>query len=235
MSGVNQQLFYLGTQDSSSSTTDENSIEFVIRQLMNERTHIELVQVQSVTNTPGQFASVGQVNVLPLVNDLDGYGNAIQHDTVSGLSYFRYAGGNNAILLDPQVGDIGIAVIADKDPSVIKATQAQGNPGSRGRSRREYGFYFGLHLGNSNPNQYVQFLSQGINIVDDYGNKIQMANNGVTITTSGGSMMLDTSGNLHVSGNIFWNTSTTATDAAGHVHSGVQGGTGDTGAPVAGT
>jgi Phage protein Gp138 N-terminal domain len=42
-------------------------------------------------------------------------------------------------------------------------------------------------------------------------------------------------GSLHVSGNIFWNAGSTATDAAGHKHSDVTTGNDQTGAPVPGT
>jgi uncharacterized protein involved in type VI secretion and phage assembly len=99
-----------------------------------------------------------------------------------------------------------------------------------------------IRINGSAQNQFmaskssiVQDQHGNITLTDATGNKVAMAPNGVTVSTTGGSMLLDQQGNLHVSGNIYWNTATTATDAAGHQHSNVQNGLSVTGAPVAGT
>ena len=47
----------------------------------------------------------------PLVNMLDGAGDATEHGTIFGLHYTRLQGGANAIILDPQVDDIGWAAV----------------------------------------------------------------------------------------------------------------------------
>lgn len=67
------------------------------------------------------------------------------------------------------------------------------------------------------------------------GATIQCDASGNINLTAGASTNVVVSGNLRVSGNIFWNTATTATDAAGHKHSGVTTGSGQTDIPVPGT
>ncbi len=92
--------------------------------------------------------------------------------------------------------------------------------------------------GRSQPNELNPATSSAsVQIRDDAGQNVFSfdGTNGLVITMPGGTLKFDASGNLHVSGNVFWNTATTATDAAGHIHSGVQTGTSDSGPPVAGS
>jgi phage baseplate assembly protein gpV len=98
---------------------------------------------------------------------VDAAGNAYPHTTIFNVPYLRMFGGNNgnAIILDPQPGDIGVAVFASRDITSVKATQAQANPGSA----RQYDFsdalYIGGMLNGGTPTQYIQFTAEGITIV----------------------------------------------------------------------
>ena len=76
----------------------------------------------------------------------------------------RAQGGTNAIIIDPQVGDVGICIFADKDSSSVVATGAQANPGSRRRFTVTDGIYLGGML-NGTPVQYIQFLANAISII----------------------------------------------------------------------
>ena len=178
--------YLLGAQGPGSDVTAPNVLEFVVNRLMNKRCHVELASVVSCSNTPGKIGAVGTVNVQPLVNQLDGFGNAVPHGVVYGLSYFRYAGGQNGIVLDPQPGDIGLVVVADRDPSVVKSTGQQSNPGSLGRSRREYGIYIGLCQGNANLSRYISFSNSGITIEAKNGSTVTMfADGDISISSNG--------------------------------------------------
>lgn len=64
------------------------------------------------------------------------------------------------MIVDPVIGDIGIAVFADRDISTVKRTKAQGNPGSRRRFDAADGMYLGGLL-NSAPTNYLQLSSDG--------------------------------------------------------------------------
>jgi len=154
---------YAGQQRPENRNSDYNAIAFTVAQLLNQRNHATLVQVKAVTNDGG-VSPVGFVDVLPLVNQLDGNNNAIEHVVVHNVPYNRLQGGTDAVILDPKVGDIGLAVFADKDISSVKANKAQANPGSKRRGSMSDGLYFGGFL-NGTPSQYVQFSAGGINVV----------------------------------------------------------------------
>jgi hypothetical protein len=139
-----------------------NNLSFVVQQALSKMQTATLVRIESCTNSGG-LSPVGYVDVTPLVNQIDGQGNAIKHVTIYNLPYFRLQGGANGIIIDPQKNDIGVAVFASRDISKIKTTKKQGNPGSR----RQYSFADGLYLGgmlNGTPTQYIQFNTTGIRI-----------------------------------------------------------------------
>ena len=159
---ANNILGIKGAQDVSSANSEFNAISFLVNQILAGKNFSTLVKVKSVTN-PGSVSPVGFVDVQPLVNMMDGDNNAIPHGIVSNIPYFRMQGGADAIILDPKVGDIGIAVFADRDISAVKASKAAANPGSMRRSDMADGMYIGGFL-NGTPTQYVQFSSAGIKI-----------------------------------------------------------------------
>lgn len=178
MSDAPDNIAYFGSQDPGTTTSEAGLTEFLVDQIVNRRTHATLVKIQAVTNTPGQLTGVGRVDVLPLVNQVDGHNKAVPHTTAYNLCYFRAQGGKNAIICDPEVGDIGVAVICDRDISSVKANMEQSNPGSGRRSNVADGIFFGVCLANA-PEQYVRFLDTGIEIVDKNSNKIQMTSDGI--------------------------------------------------------
>jgi hypothetical protein len=122
-----------------------------------------VVQVMAVT-TDDEDEAVGFVDVMPLVNQVDGDGNAVPHGTISHCPYFRLQGGSNAVILDPKVGDIGIAVFASRDISSVIANKGQANPGTGGMFRAKDALYLGGIL-NGEPTQYVQFSDAGITLI----------------------------------------------------------------------
>jgi hypothetical protein len=151
-----------GLQDPESGVTEYNALSFLVRQMLAELSTSTLVKVTKVTNSGG-VAAVGFVDVQPLVDQQDGFGNAVPHGVLHNLPYFRMQGGVNAVILDPAVGDIGFAVFADKDISVVKNTKKQASPGSARRFSMSDGIYLGGVL-NGAPTNYVQFSGNDINI-----------------------------------------------------------------------
>jgi hypothetical protein len=139
-----------------------NAQLFVIRQVLSKVNVAAIVKILAVYG--GAVGPVGYVDVQPLVNQTDGYGNAIPMGIIRHLPYMRAQGGTNAIIIDPQVGDVGICIFADKDSSSVVATGAQANPGSRRRFTVTDGIYLGGML-NGTPVQYIQFLADAISIV----------------------------------------------------------------------
>jgi hypothetical protein len=147
---------YFGVQQPEQNGDDFNAIAFVVRQILNGRSFCAMVKVMGVD-------PAGTVDVQPLVNQLDGQGNAIPHGVLNEIPYIRVQGGANAIMIDPQAGDIGLCVFCDRDSSSVKATKDAANPGSLRRSSMADGVYFGGLL-NAEPVQFVKFTQDGIEI-----------------------------------------------------------------------
>jgi len=154
---------YVGTQGPESRANEFNAVEFVITQLLNKRNYTTLVQVMAVRSA-GEVAPVGFVDVQIMLNQIDAAGNSMPHGIVNNVPYFRLQGGANAVIIDPQVGDIGMATFADRDISSVKANRAISNPGSKRRADIADGLYTGGFL-NAVPTQYVRFTDSGIEVV----------------------------------------------------------------------
>ena len=249
---------YQGAADANSGQGGYNSTVFLVEQVLSRVNTATLVKVVAVTNSGG-VSPVGFVDVQPLVNQVDGADNATFHGVLHHLLYFRLQGGANAIILDPQVGDIGVGIFADHDISTVANTKAQANPGSRRRFSMADGMYFGGGL-NGLPAQYVQFSTAGIKIhsptavileapdVQIIAATVEInATTSTTVTTPtftvNGATVLNGSlsqgvgaggGGATMLGPV---TVTNDVTAGGkslktHVHSGVQAGGSNTGAPV---
>ena len=163
-----------------------NQIVFAVQQLLAKIQTATLVQIVSCTNDGG-VSPVGSVNITPLVNQLDQQGNPIPHVTIYNVPYLRIQGGANAIILDPQAGDIGVAIFASRDISNVKTTKAQANPGSAA----QYDFSDALYLGgmlNGVPTQYLAFDAvNGVSLVSPTGvNTENTGPVGTNIVDSGG-------------------------------------------------
>lgn len=151
-----------GQQKPTSTWGEFNNIQFLVQQAIGKLQTVTLVRIESCTNSGG-LSPVGFVDVTPLVNQLDAAGNPTPHVTIFNVPYFRLQGGNNAIIIDPEPGDIGIAMFASRDITKVKSTKGQANPGSF----RQYSFSDALYVGgmlNGEPKQYMQFNAGGIRI-----------------------------------------------------------------------
>src|SRR5574337_655200 len=203
----------------------------LIRRILGDVHIATLVRVISCTNS-GAVSAVGTVDVQPIVGQLDGAGNLVQHGPLHALPYLRIQGGSNAVIIDPQPGDIGIAIFADRDISQAKASQAMSAPGSL----RKFDMADGLYLGgvlNGVPSQYVQFSASGLTLVSPTAITMQTptialnASGGVTVqsatfgVTASGAATISAASMEHNGTNI----------GATHVHSGVQSGSSNTGTP----
>lgn len=229
-----QQGFY-GQEQRATPKSDIATFQFICTQLINKLATVMLVQVKAVSNS-GDVSPVGTVSVLPLVNQLSGDGKATPHATIVNVPYMRIQGGTNAIILDPQVGDIGLCAFAMRDISAVKSSKAQANPGSL----RKYDWADGLYLGgflNGTPEQFVQFNDDGVTIVSPTKISLQapdveiVAENGVAISAADVDITADSSiaigspdntisgGNTKIDGKTFLT----------HAHSGVQSGGSNTG------
>lgn len=186
-----------GQQRPTDDGTEESTILFHIRQALGQvRT---MVPVKVVAVHGGGVGPAGTVDVMPLVKRMDGAGNAFDHSTVFGLPFARLQGGGNAIINDPKIGDTGIVVVSDRDMSAVVAAGGQpSQPGSFREFSLSDGVYWGASLIQGNPNQYVFFTSNGINITDQSGNSIIMDPQGITITDVNGNEITMSAGGVSI-------------------------------------
>jgi hypothetical protein len=230
--------FAVGTAGIGADLDYVSAHTYLIKQTMALRAGAQMVQVVAVTNAGG-LSPIGTVDVTPLVNQIDGLGNGTPHGTIHGLPYFRISNsGGNAIILDPAVGDVGYAVFCDRDISVVKKTGKRANPGSRRQNDMADGLYCGTVVGQT-PTQVIQFNADGITIISPTKITLQapivevdapqIILNGLMTQGTGSN-----GGSATMQGPVTVNADLTAngTSVHTHRHSGVQGGSGDTGEPV---
>lgn len=133
---------------------------FIITKLIRGVHTCDLVKVLAVNPVSDR---VGFVTVQPLLQDADTNGVVIAQTPIYNVPYMRYQGGSSAIILDPAVGDTGIAMFAEADITNIKQTLAEGAPATDRMHSTADALYIGGVL-NPAPTQYVKFQPGGAGI-----------------------------------------------------------------------
>jgi hypothetical protein len=228
------------TQRQGAGTSQLDVLEFFFRQSAAKLRTATIVKVLAVTNA-GELEPVGFVDIQPLVQQVDGIGNVTPLPPVYNVPYLRIQGGTDAVILDPKVNDLGIAVFGDRDLSAVVSAKDQGPPGSLRMHSLADAMYLGGLL-NGTPSQYVRFSSGGIEVVSP--TKILLSAPSVEIDASTQLKMvspdIQEEGPVHITGDQTNDGKITAqgdvigegTSLHTHKHSGVTTGSGQTGAPV---
>lgn len=150
---------YYGQTDPTTGQGDWNAMRFAIQQQMlglNTSMPVEVISVQA-----SGVAPVGFVNIRILVSQVTGDDRTVDHGEIPNVPYFRLQGGANAVIIDPEPGDIGMASFCSRDISAVKNARKAAPPGSR----RSYDFSDAMYVGgflNKAPTQYIQFTEGGI-------------------------------------------------------------------------
>jgi len=194
---------------------------------MNTALPVKVVAVNGTGTSP-----VGVVNVQPLVTQLKVSGEPVNPAVLTNVPYCRIQGGHNAFIVDPEPGDIGIAVFASRDISGVKNAKSMSPPSSR----RMYSVSDAMYIGgvlNRAPTQWVYIKADGeINVkatqkivldaplIEVHGNLTQTGRAGQTATFVGG--IKNTGGEISSNGIVLET----------HVHPGVSRGSSRTDEPV---
>lgn len=128
--------------------------EYVITRLIRKINTVDLVKVVAVYPTPG---TVGFVDVQPLVQQQTTNGVVIDAALIYRLPYLRIQGGKSALIIDPVVDDLGVAVFAQRDITAAISTRAEGPA----PTNRAYDAGDGLYLGgflNTDATQWLRFF-----------------------------------------------------------------------------
>lgn len=228
---MTENLAFIGNADDTSHTSELNAISFMVNSIIGRKAIATIVKVIAI-KAAGEVSAVGYLDCQPMVAQIDGYGKIVEFGPLYNLPYIRIQGGANAVIIDPQIGDIGLAVFCEQDIGTVKTTRQNGPPGSRRRNDRGDGIYVGGIL-NQSPAQYVQFSSDGIKIRSPKKITLDAPEidfNGLIIQTAGDA----SSGSVSLIGPLTVTNDVTATGTSvhTHLHSGVTAGSADTGQPI---
>ena len=223
------------SQKPSDTWGEFNNISYLVQQAIGKIQTATIVRIEKCTNNGG-LTPVGYVDVTPMVSQIDAAGVTMPHTTIYNVPYFRIQGGANAIIIDPEIGDLGICVFASRDITKVKNTKAQSAPGSFRQNSFSDGLYIGGVL-NGLPAQYVQFSATGIRIHSPTKIKLDApdillsattieinASASVTMTTP----IFQLNGEMNATGDIVGQGTSLHT----HVHGGIAPGPSNTGQPV---
>lgn len=210
---ANEQAF-TGFGAFADTTSEYNRLSFLVRSIMADQATTTVVRVVEVDGD--------RVSVQPMVSQVDGAGNAIDHGIIHDLPVWRLQGGNSAIVVSPAVDDIGIAIFASTDISNVKRARAPSTPGSARRFNWSDGIYLGGIL-NAAPTQFVRMDAAGVYVKSEGLLPVKIEAQTVEIV-----------GNLTVSGSV---TSGPGSSFGGtafdtHAHLGVTTGSGTSGPPA---
>lgn len=189
----------------SAQTSDAESLSYVFKKLLSGAFFIELVQVVAVRGAAPNLV----VDMLPLISRTDQSGALIENKPVYNVPVFRLQRGGSAVIMNPVVGDIGMAAICDRDNSLVRANLKQSAPGSPRMHSKSDALYFGGFL-NGEPAQFIEFADGAINITSPNPVNIKcstaniIAPDGVNVTTPD----MHVSGNITAGGNITDNNGT---------------------------
>ena len=148
-----------GVADEDVDSSDLNRLEFLIKVLQRDMSTAIPVIITAVQ--AGDTNAAGYVDARPLVAQIDAWGNSLPMAAIHHLPYFRLQSGRAAVVLDPVVGDIGLAVFAQSDCSNVKQGANQTvQPGSWRKFDQADGFYVGGFL-NKSVDTFVRLAQDG--------------------------------------------------------------------------
>lgn len=157
-----------GVADEDVDSSDLNRLEFLIKVLQRDMSTAIPVIITAVQ--AGDTNAAGYVDARPLVAQIDAWGNSLPMAVIHHLPYFRLQSGRAAVVLDPVVGDIGLAVFAQSDCSNVKQGANQTvQPGSWRKFDQADGFYVGGFL-NKSVDTFVRLAQDGSVTIKAPGN-----------------------------------------------------------------
>lgn len=133
------------------TNNEGNALHYFVQALIHSTVNVAIpVRVDSVTLGEGGVA--GWVSATPLITERDNYGKMIKPVSIPKLPFFRYRASTAAVILNPRVGDVGLAVFCHRDISPIApGVNAPHNAGSYRTFDYSDGIYLGGLFGDAPP------------------------------------------------------------------------------------
>ena len=138
-----------------SGASEFNALSFMMEQMIKGMVNTAIpVRVDSCTK-PGVGGAAGYVSATPLVMQRGADGKSLAPVSMPQLPYYRVQAGTAAVVLDPQPGDIGLAICSQQDSSNLQAgTSAPVQAGSFRCFELSDSFYVGGFM-NQAPQTFV--------------------------------------------------------------------------------
>lgn len=225
--------------DNFASSNPLNSMEFFIRSLISQVVSTSLPVVVTAVERKGEEAGAGYVTVKPLLQPRNNSGDGLEVTTIPKLPYFRLQHGKAAIICDPKVGDIGLAVVAKQDISNINGSTTPKVPATYRKFDPSDSFYIGGFWGKA-PEVFIHLEDEGtIKIKAPTKITIESPECEVNASTSFtvNSAQINLNGPISGGGSggadatFSGDVKAKGISLTEHVHSGVESGNSSTGAP----
>ena len=204
-----------------SGASEYNAISFLVEQAIKGMVNTAIpVRVDSCTK-PGVGGAAGYVSATPLVQQRGADGKSLMPVSLPQLPFFRLQCGTAAVVLDPQPGDVGLAVFSQQDASNLEAGKT--DPVQAGSFRcfdMSDGFYVGGFYGQT-PTTYVHLDPEKGEATIKAPTKITIESPQIELKgavtmggASGGADTITLDGNITTNGNF----TTTGNVSAGHFY-----------------
>lgn len=150
-----------GTRPITATNSPFNSLSYMVETAIRGQVNTAIpVRVDGVE--PGKRGPVGYLSATPLVTQRDGQGKALSPSSLPRLPYMRVQGGKCAVIIDPEPGDIGIAVFSQQDISTLGTGAVEpAQPGSFRAFDMADGMYIGGII-NKEPETWIEFTQEGV-------------------------------------------------------------------------
>ena len=120
-----------------------NIMDYLIRSTIRGLVNTAIPVVVTGVESNGSGGGAGYVSAKPLLMARDGYGKGVPNVDIPRLPFFRYQFGSSAVICDPKVGDVGLAVFAQSDCSNVNGETTEKLP----QTHRQYDMSDGFYLG----------------------------------------------------------------------------------------
>ena len=190
-----------------------NILSYIIDNSIKGKVNTAIPVVVTGVDAGGTGAGAGYVSAKPLIMQRDANGNGLPGVSIPKLPYFRYQFGSSAVICDPQVGDIGLAVFAQSDCSGINGENTEKPANSYRCFDMSDGFYLGGFWGKK-PSVFIHLTDNDITIKATTKIKLDAPETKIT-------------GNCEITGELVAKGITYST----HTHGGVDTGSGNTQPP----
>lgn len=210
-------------QDPRDVSCEGNALAYALQKMIGQYVFIEIVQVQNVNEiTKSDGSTYKTLDVMPLLRGLTADREIMDSEPIYSIPYLRLQRGSSGVIMDPEVGDIGLIAVCDRDVSNILNTGKSAAPArpSQLHNATNAIYLTGIASLNGDPTQYVRFLPDGIDIVSPLVVNINAPSVAIT-------------GDVTVDGDLTATGEVKAKDIAlsSHVHGGVESGGSTTSGP----